>query len=296
MSAKLAGLDIELECVGVPAYAELGPAYAPFVGPPAPPHRGESHVSMLAEIEVPRPSTGTEVARGMEGGWTVRRDGEALTVFLNDIKGGSGAWRSARHVLGSSAWEVRTAGTLPFLPTGAERPHPWAFPLLDIVTIHHACRSGRALFHACGVVDDGRGLLFVGPSGAGKSTTAGLWAEAGATVLNDDRVLLDAPEHEDVHIFGTPWHGDHQSVAAESAPLAGIFFLEQDRKSWLQPLGESEALPRLLRAAWQPLWDFDVGGRQLWATCRRVLRRCPAYVLHFERSRSAVDVVHTTYP
>jgi hypothetical protein len=60
-----------------------------------------------------------------------------------------------------------------------------------------------ALLHAAGVVIDGRAFLLTGASGSGKSTWARAAREAGARVVSDDTVVVDAASGV-VELLGTP--------------------------------------------------------------------------------------------
>jgi hypothetical protein len=53
-----------------------------------------------------------------------------------------------------------------------------------------ATLRGFEVFHACGVVLDGRAVLIAGPSGAGKSSLAAALVRAGLRLLSDDVVAL----------------------------------------------------------------------------------------------------------
>jgi hypothetical protein len=53
---------------------------------------------------------------------------------------------------------------------------------------------GLEVFHASGVVFDGKALLFAGPPGAGKSSLAAALVRAGAELLSDDVVALALSE------------------------------------------------------------------------------------------------------
>ena len=60
----------------------------------------------------------------------------------------------------------------------------------DQIVLARALAERRACFlHSCGVIIDGRGLLFVGHSGAGKSTMMSLLRSTG-TALCDDRNIV----------------------------------------------------------------------------------------------------------
>ncbi len=104
---------------------------------------------------------------------------------------------------------------------------PLEYPLDELMVINRLAFDRGIEVHGCGVMDaNGAGYLFPGQSGAGKSTIARLWAEAGATVLSDDRIVVRATG-EGFRMHGTPWHGDAEFAAATSAPLSRILMLRQ---------------------------------------------------------------------
>ena len=90
--------------------------------------------------------------------------------------------------------------------------------------------------HACGVIDGGRGLLFIGNSGDGKTTTARLWQNETAEIVSDDRVIVRA-ENGGWTMYGTPWHGEADICSAASAPLHRIYVLDKSARNGVaQPM------------------------------------------------------------
>ena len=126
--------------------------------------------------------------------------------------------------------------------------------------------------HACGVAWEGRGFLFVGSSGAGKSTAARLWKAAGATILNDDRIVLEAAG-DGVLIHPTPWSGDVPDVGGGPTPLAGLYFLRQGLPIVFELVHPAIAVSLAYAKSFAPLWDPErITGtlEVLDAVCRRV--------------------------
>ena len=62
---------------------------------------------------------------------------------------------------------------------------------------------------------DGKSAIFFGLSGTGKSTLAGWFADAGARVLSDERMILRR-DAGSVRMFGTPWIGSGSFAANAS--------------------------------------------------------------------------------
>lgn len=137
------------------------------------------------------------------------------------------------------------------------------------------------LLHAASVVRDGRAYIFVGRSGAGKSTVASL-SPAGS-VLTDEISLIRYSEGC-WQAFGTPFWGEFRAAGMNSHfPLAGIYFLTQDREDRFEPLNSKQILRALL-----PCVLFFSSDRQaneaLLSTLLDLVERVSACRLHFRRS------------
>jgi hypothetical protein len=140
--------------------------------------------------------------------------------------------------------------------------YPLEYPLEDLLFRHLLADRGAVLVHACGVAWQGNGYLFVGSSGTGKSTTARMWKEAGATILNDDRVVVEASRDE-AFIHPTPWFGEYPEVSAEAVRLAAIYFLRKGSEVSLEPLRPAATVALLFAKSFPPLWDSDRMARTL---------------------------------
>jgi len=91
-------------------------------------------------------------------------------------------------------------------------------PIVEACLLTRLGRDGGALLHAAGVATERGGLAFTGASGAGKSTLAQFYAERGASVLSDERLILRAVG-QGTQVFGTPWPGAGGHARNGQAPL-----------------------------------------------------------------------------
>lgn len=191
----------------------------------------------------------------------------------------------------------RKEGTL-YLP-----PSKWcripgyalSFPLGEILFQHHAARANASFVHACGVVRNGKVLLFCGESGSGKTTTARLWRRyRRSKILSDDRILVRSVK-DIPWAFGTPWHGSGKFSSPEGYPIAAIFFLEHGPKTTLKPLRPSQAVALLFTRVFSPIWEADTVERVL-GYCERILGTIPSYGFRFCPDGSAVDAVEACEP
>ena len=132
--------------------------------------------------------------------------------------------------------------------------YPLQYPLEELLFRHLLPNYGSVLLHACGIEWKGRGYLFVGSSGAGKSTTARLWKAAGATILNDDRTILEASPNG-IRLHPTPWFGVHSDIGGEATALQAIYLLRKGESVSFEALPVAKATALLLAKSFPPLWD-----------------------------------------
>ena len=190
----------------------------------------------------------------------VRHGPAPYTELGNPVFDSGGNW-TLHHVQGQPVIRVRALGLDPYqivvLEPDLQRGDiycvgdVWArddgpqsalgYPLEEVLAINLLARGRGVLLHACGVCDDGRGMLFAGTSGAGKSTMASLWEEReGVTVLSDDRVIVREREGR-FWAYGTPWHGDARVLSPEAAPLEQIFLIQHANEHCPIPLKPVDA-------------------------------------------------------
>ena len=157
-----------------------------------------------------------------------------------------------------------------------------------MITLLSSLRKG-VLLHACGVDDNGHGYLFPGKSTHGKSTIAKLWSENGATVLNDDRIIVGEKDGQ-FWMYGTPWHGTFNEVSPNGLPIRKIFFLRHGGKNSAVPRKGAEAVSMLLTRSFPTLWDqkgmdYTLGLLDLMSS------KLPCYELNFLPDKRIIDFV-----
>ena len=164
------------------------------------------------------------------------------------------------------------------------------YPLGEIFLINLLSRGYGVVLHACGVIDDkGDGHLFLGNSTHGKSTIAKLWSESGATVLNDDRIIV-RKKNGQFWMYGTPWHGDFNEVSPKAVPIRKLFFLKHSEKNSVVPKKGAEAVSMLLTRSFPTLWD-QRGMDYTLGLLDRIASKLPCYELDFLPDKKIINFV-----
>ena len=168
-------------------------------------------------------------------------------------------------------------------------PDPLGYPLNQILMIILLSLGKGALLHACGIVDRGYGYLFLGNSTHGKSTIAKLWSESGATILNDDRIIVREKDGE-FWMYGTPWHGTFNEVSPKALPIRKILFLRHGKENSAVPRKGAEVISMMLTRAFPPLWDKK-GMDYTLGLLDRMASKLPCYELDFLPDKRIIDFV-----
>lgn len=166
------------------------------------------------------------------------------------------------------------------------------FPLRDpfgeILIISFLSLGRGVLLHACGINDDGKGLLFVGNSGAGKSTLGNLWKDKkDVSILSDDRIVIRKIKSR-LWIYGTPWRGEAQLSSPEGVPLDKIFFVKHAQKNTIAKIETVESVSRLITCSFPTFWDKK-GMDFILRFCTELAQKVPCYELGFVPDETVLD-------
>jgi hypothetical protein len=152
--------------------------------------------------------------------------------------------------------------------------------------------KGGLVFHASGIDDNGRGILFVGHSGAGKSTQIKFWNKLpGVVPMSDDRIAVRLFENE-VICYGTPWGGSANISSNHNAPVSAIILLQQASQNKIIQLSASKAAPLLFTKTFLPFWSDNLMNL-VSSNLNRLLTKVPVYLLESRAEPQTTSIVRS---
>jgi hypothetical protein len=224
------------------ASGEIAPAYLPFVA------QGKTDISLRLHHGLPDLVVGEKVFESPPI-WTLYRENGASVIRLFPEMGDLQRTLFLPHHLKHA--------DLYFGDDSIRFIDPYFGPIIELLLMHYLAQERGIILHACGIVIEDKGILFVGESGAGKSTLARMWdQENGVDILSDDRIIVRKQGRE-FRVYGTPWHGEAAFGSPREARLERIFFLSHGQENSTKEMTGLDPVSHLLTCSFPPLWDHQ---------------------------------------
>jgi hypothetical protein len=171
-----------------------------------------------------------------------------------------------------------------------ENPHSFD-TLLRVIWSVLLPHYGGAILHACGIRNDGAGLVFPGVSERGKTTLARKVPDPD-DVLSDELVIVRTLRPGQWRAYGTPFWGDFErgGVSRDGLPLAAIAFLEQAPALAVLPVSPAAAALRLL-GCWLGFETDSGAARRNLALAVRLASETPIVEVHSRRETPVAAIV-----
>lgn len=128
---------------------------------------------------------------------------------------------------------------------------PLKYPCGPIIMHYLTLTTDAVMMHASCAFDGVKGRMFSGFSGVGKSTMSRLWAEAGSTIINDDRLII-RKKGEEFLVHNTPMY--YQDVP-KVAPLHAVFLISHSPVNRISEIMGAMAVSRVMAYSIQNNFD-----------------------------------------
>jgi hypothetical protein len=234
---RIAGVAISIEG---DYSGEIAPAYLPFVA------QGKTDISIRLRRGIPDHVVGEKVFESPPI-WTLYRENGASAIRLfSEMRDLQRTLFLPHHLKQADLY---------FADDSIRFIDPYFGPTIELLLMHYLAQQRGVILHACGIVIEDKGILFLGESGAGKSTLARLWdQERGVDILSDDRVIV-RKRGRHFRVYGTPWHGEAAFGSPREARLERVFFLSHGHENFTREMTGLDPVARLLTCSFPPLWD-----------------------------------------
>ena len=163
---------------------------------------------------------------------------------------------------------------------------PYTFPFSNLLYSQILNHWQGLLVHASGVMDGTDGYIFTAVSGTGKSTMAGLWAQKGSQIINDDIIAITTKDDITIHNIPMP----HYTDFPKSAPLKAIFIIKQSPNNYIKPLKGAFAAMLLMANCIQQFGTPEYV-RQHLATLSVIASQVPIFEAGFQPNTDIVDLI-----
>lgn len=145
---------------------------------------------------------------------------------------------------GSSSWSI-------WISNEIDPIDPMAYPLDGLLLYYLTVIHNDIMIHASGIQYNNNNLVFSGVSGQGKSTMSRLWANSGAEVIHDDRLII-RNKNDGFWMHNTPIYDND---IPKKALITELFLISHGESNSLTPIKGSEAITSVLSNCIQHTWD-----------------------------------------
>ena len=254
---------------------EIAPAYLPFIA------QGKTDISLRLRRGIPDRVVEEKVFESPPI-WTLYRENGTSIVRLFPEMGELQRTLYLPHHLKHA--------DLYFTDDCTRFIDPYFGPTMELLLMHYLAQGRGIILHACGIVIEDKGILFVGESGAGKSTLARMWdQENGVDILSDDRLIVRKQGRE-FRVYGTPWHGEAAFGSPREARLERIFFLSHGQENSIKEMTGLDRVSHLLTCSFPPLWDHQ-GMEFVLEFFSQLAAQVPFQQLSFRPEKSVIALV-----
>jgi len=247
----------------------------------------KSGITLYTQYEEPPPLAPYPVIFDSKGSWCLYGNNEQRILrFCSSAL----QHRPYQIAILSPDYRTGTLFVLPWIPLDNGRYYPFNYPVDELIMVNLLSAELGVLVHGCGLIYQGKGILFIGSSGAGKTTIANLWkAVPDTTILSDDRLILRKKEGQ-VWVYGTPWHGTANLASPQGVPVERIFLIRHNAKNAVVQLPPTQIATELFVCSFPTFWN-PVGLAYTLQFLGEIAESVSSYALEFTPDQTTVSFI-----
>lgn len=153
--------------------------------------------------------------------------------------------------------------------------------------------GGMAIHSSC-MLKNNRAHVFSGPSGYGKSTLIKLTEKP--LLYSDEVTLIRKDEAGVFKVHHSPFRSEfHTEPIQPTDNIAGMFFIKQDTRTYIEPLSQAEGLIKLLPNIFFPITERNPYEPKIFQLCCDFLHQVKPAILHFRKDNSFWRCINEEY-
>lgn len=160
------------------------------------------------------------------------------------------------------------------------------YPMGPIIMHYLTINVNAVMMHASCAFDGERGRLFSGFSGAGKSTISRLWAESGAQIINDDRLII-RKMGEKFYVYNTPMY---YTDSSKKATLDAIYLISHSPANKVKRITGGQSVSKVMAFCIQNNFDKSFINKRL-DLFISICNETPVYELGFVPDKNVVNFI-----
>ena len=164
---------------------------------------------------------------------------------------------------------------------------PFIHPLGILVLQYLVYLYGGFVIHASTVSYRNKGFLFSAVSGTGKSTMANIWKQYGATIINDDRLII-LPHKDGFKAYNTPMQ--YYKDKSKEVVLHKVFLINQSPNNYIKQLPVLKGALGMLGNCMQFQYDEHQINSRLEALIK-ISEGCGVYECGFKPDKEIVELI-----
>jgi hypothetical protein len=219
--------------------------------------------------------------------WEVFEEEDQLTINVYQPEKPHGLQQVCMVDRDLKTWQVWSE---PQAVEGSVLINPLEYPLGPLIMYHLTLIEECIMIHASGVAINDNGSIFTGVSGKGKTTMARLWFEAGAEVLNDDRLII-RKEKGGYTVHNTPMFYEDKP---RSASLKAIHIIHHAKENVAERLTGAESVAAVAANCIQHGYRSESVAKHL-AFLEKLVLEVPVYEVGFLPDSSIVQYLQQTH-
>lgn len=170
------------------------------------------------------------------------------------------------------------------------------YSLLHLPTSTYLLNYNRFIFHSVAFILNKKAWLITALPGVGKSTQFKNLIQLHPdeiTIINGDKPILELKDNDSFMVHPSPWNGKEQWSGTDSAPLAGIICLKQDKENTINQITPKDSVSQIFASIHHTFENKQVI-QQAGNMATKILKSVPVWLLSNKGDLESSELLYQT--